>query len=769
MSTPFTGKTFTFTQPDGSTLEVRGWGDQHYAVFETLDGFTVTRNPATGFYELAQRAADGMALQPVGGARSLPDGGRSRVTRGVRIAAAGARAAGREGALRLGGRRCDERRKQRRERKRALRAMAAAGGPLMAPPERTTVGDYVGLCLLIDFSDVPATIERDEVERFCNEVGYSGFGNNGSVHDYFLDQSIGRCRYTNLVAPYYRAKHPKTYYTDPAISMGQRARELIREALDHHKAQGFDFSPLTADGEGMVYAMNVYYSGPVVNNWSEGLWPHAWMMGTAVPLLPGKSAFDYQFTAMGSALELGTFCHENGHMLCDYPDLYDYGNESAGVGYFCLMCAGNHADARNPVGISAYLKRLSGWAGTVVPLEHGKTITLEAGANHFALLAKNDDEYFIIENRSKSGRDAALPDGGLAIWHVDEQGNNSNEAMTSASHYELSLEQADGLFQMERSRSALGDANALYEGGVARFADDTVPASKWWDGTASHLTLDNLSAAGAAMSLRCSFDNVVTPPSGAIRRESAPGLAIPDNDPAGIADTIQVADTLAIADMKVGLQIQHTYRGDLQVRLVSPWSETIELHPKGKGGDTNDLRKTCDASNTPSLATWRERPAGGVWRLEVRDLANADIGTLERWWLEFTPSSVPAGPVVLEESPGTAIPDSPATGIERSLVTAAPGAVGVAVGAITVELDIRHSYIGDLRVALVSAAGTEVVLHDREGAQGDDIKKTYTSATTPALGALAGQAIAGDWRLRIADMEGADVGKLNRWKLTLRT
>ncbi|MBP6778082.1 MAG: M6 family metalloprotease domain-containing protein, partial [Piscinibacter sp.] len=453
MSTPFTGKTFTFTQPDGSTLEVRGWGDQHYAVFETLDGFTVTRNPATGFYELAQRAADGMALQPVGGARSLPDGGRSRVTRGVRIAAAGARAAGREGALRLGGRRCDERRKQRRERKRALRAMAAAGGPLMAPPERTTVGDYVGLCLLIDFSDVPATIERDEVERFCNEVGYSGFGNNGSVHDYFLDQSIGRCRYTNLVAPYYRAKHPKTYYTDPAISMGQRARELIREALDHHKAQGFDFSPLTADGEGMVYAMNVYYSGPVVNNWSEGLWPHAWMMGTAVPLLPGKSAFDYQFTAMGSALELGTFCHENGHMLCDYPDLYDYGNESAGVGYFCLMCAGNHADARNPVGISAYLKRLSGWAGTVVPLEHGKTITLEAGANHFALLAKNDDEYFIIENRSKSGRDAALPDGGLAIWHVDEQGNNSNEAMTSASHYELSLEQADGLFQMERSRS----------------------------------------------------------------------------------------------------------------------------------------------------------------------------------------------------------------------------------------------------------------------------------------------------------------------------
>ena len=56
-----------------------------------------------------------------------------------------------------------------------------------------------------------------------------------------------------------------------------------------------------------------------------------------------------------------------------------------------------------------------------------------------------------------------------------------------------------------------------------------------------------------------------------------------------------------------------------------------------------------------------------------------------------------------------------------------------------------------------------------QGAQGDDIKKTYTSATTPALGALAGQAIAGTWRLRLSDNEGADVGKLNRWKLSLQS
>ena len=40
MASPFIGKTFTFTQPDGTTIQLRGWGDQHYAVFETLDGYT---------------------------------------------------------------------------------------------------------------------------------------------------------------------------------------------------------------------------------------------------------------------------------------------------------------------------------------------------------------------------------------------------------------------------------------------------------------------------------------------------------------------------------------------------------------------------------------------------------------------------------------------------------------------------------------------------------------------------------------------------------
>src|SRR5262245_19083810 len=168
MATPFVGQVFSFHQPDGTSIKLRGWGDQQYAVFETLDGYTVTRNQVSGYWEEAQLAPDGNTLQPAPGPGGHLDGRAAGVQRGLRIRREAALARGRDSALRVAGRRCDQRRQERRQQMRALRAVAAAGGPLLAPPQRETVGDFVGLCLLIDFSDSPQTIARDEVDRFCN-------------------------------------------------------------------------------------------------------------------------------------------------------------------------------------------------------------------------------------------------------------------------------------------------------------------------------------------------------------------------------------------------------------------------------------------------------------------------------------------------------------------------------------------------------------------------------------------------------------------------
>lgn len=504
MSIPFFGKEFTFTQPDGTTLRVRGWGDQFQAVFETLDGFTVVRDQATGFYQYAAISDNGEELLPSGfqagmvNPYNLGFTPQSRVNRiGVVTPASMS-----SGLLRRKTR-WEIRREITRMQLRTEMMTPEGIGP--APPQRPTVGDFIGLCILIDFPDVPATISRDEVEAFCNLQSYSGFGNNGSVYDYFHDNSGGKLHYTCIVASYYTAQKNREYYTDENQPYGLRAQELIREALSHLKANGFDFSRLTVDSGKYVYATNVFYAGECINNWGHGLWPHSSRLDLDYQLMPGKIAADYQITNIGSELTLGTFCHENGHMICDFPDLYDYkrdGVYSYGVGSFCLMCVGNNADQKNPTQICAYLKYRAGWADRVIEITLGLNATINAGVNEFFIYKKNKREYFIIENRFRNGRDQALPGSGLAIWHVDELGSNERQNMTPSSHYECSLEQADGEFDLERAEvgSYYGEAKDLYyAGGNTLFDDSTKPNSRWWNGNPSGLSISNISVSGVSM------------------------------------------------------------------------------------------------------------------------------------------------------------------------------------------------------------------------------------------------------------------------------
>ena len=494
MSFPFFDEVFTFHQPDGTTLTVRGWGDQDHAVFETIEGYTVIRDPVSGFYQYAAPNPEGSELHPTPFRAGSVDPASVGLPIGVRLTRTAAKA-----HAELGVRLPEPRWKTRREQFKTLQARTLAANMALAPPSRQTVGDFVGLCLLVQFPDVPGSISHEQVEAFCNQPGYQGFGNNGSVRDYFLDNSAGKLRYSTVIAPYYTARHPKAYYTNPSVPYGQRARELIQEALAFHVSQGFNFSGLTVDDHDYVFATNVFYAGSRVNDWSQGLWPHASRLLTPYQAATGILAYDYQITDMADSLTLGTYCHENGHMLCDFPDLYDYGApgiRSGGVGAYCLMCAGGNADKRNPTQVSAYLKYQAGWASSVTEISADLSAIAPAVGNHFFVHARSPAEYFIIENRLKSGRDKALPDSGLAIWHIDVLGNNSNEQMTLKSHYECSLEQSDGLFDLERGDHTGDDRDLFHAGWKDSFSNHTVPSSKWWDGSSSGLVVSNISAPG---------------------------------------------------------------------------------------------------------------------------------------------------------------------------------------------------------------------------------------------------------------------------------
>ena len=87
------------------------------------------------------------------------------------------------------------------------------------------------------------------------------------------------------------------------------------------------------------------------------------------------------------------------------------------------------------------------------------------------------------------------------------------------------------------------------------------------------------------------------------------------------------------------------------------------------------------------------------------------------------------------------------------------------IASAKVTLDITHTYIGDLRVTLLTPWGDAIRLHDRTGSNADNIQRSYDEAMLPALATLRSRRTQGDWRLQVQDLAAADAGRLNRWAL----
>jgi len=89
------------------------------------------------------------------------------------------------------------------------------------------------------------------------------------------------------------------------------------------------------------------------------------------------------------------------------------------------------------------------------------------------------------------------------------------------------------------------------------------------------------------------------------------------------------------------------------------------------------------------------------------------------------------------------------------------------VKALKAEIEIEHTWVGDLTVTLHPPAGNPILLHARQGGSADNLKKTYDFASTPALQALQGQLVDGDWRLEVSDAEAQDQGVLKSFALEI--
>ena len=94
---------------------------------------------------------------------------------------------------------------------------------------------------------------------------------------------------------------------------------LIEEALSLAVADGLDLTQFDSRHENVIDALNVLYAGQNEDNGE--LWPHNYH----IDLQFGGIKTDlYLLTSLGRSandLSIGTFCHENGHLLCRFPDM----------------------------------------------------------------------------------------------------------------------------------------------------------------------------------------------------------------------------------------------------------------------------------------------------------------------------------------------------------------------------------------------------------------------------------------------------------------
>ncbi len=108
---------------------------------------------------------------------------------------------------------------------------------------------------------------------------------------------------------------------------------------------------------------------------------------------------------------------------------------------------------------------------------------------------------------------------------------------------------------------------------------------------------------------------------------AAGALAIPDNDPVGVASEITVDRQGTVLALDVAVNITHTYRGDLQVTLYRG-DDAIVLHDRQGGGQDN-LQQSF------RVESFDGSEMSGTWRLKVTDNAGADTGELVGWSLDI--------------------------------------------------------------------------------------------------------------------------------------
>ena len=312
-------------------------------------------------------------------------------------------------------------------------------------------GEKKGIIILVNFKSQSFKEGHDQAlyNRIANEVGFTNAdGFKGSVHDYFLAQSGGLFDLTfDVVGPVQMENVSSYYGANDEWGNDKRAHEMVIEACKGAD-KDVNFKDYDWDGDGEVDQVFVLYNGlgEAAGGSSNTVYPHEYALSGYNEIDENGKYIDYRLHLDGVTIDtyacssemtissgsktvidgIGTICHEFSHCL-GFPDLYDTTYTGFGMGDWDLMDQGSYNGGNNcgmvPAGYSAYERWCAGWLEPIELTEDTEVTAMKAlseGGDAYVIYNEaHPDEYFLLENRQKTGWDAELPGKGLLVIHAD--------------------------------------------------------------------------------------------------------------------------------------------------------------------------------------------------------------------------------------------------------------------------------------------------------------------------------------------------------------
>jgi M6 family metalloprotease-like protein len=509
----------TVVQPDGTTLELFGTGDEFYNWLHDAAGYTIVQNHQDGFYYYATLEAGG--LIPSGWRAGDVDPSAVGLTPWTNIDS--------------------ERMASFRERfyQNQMPARPALPG-YKASESIQNEGTLNNLVVYIRFSD--QSEYTADTAYYYNMYNNNNSGYN-SMYNYFNLVSYGQLEIPSWFYPIpegptvisYQDIYPRGYFMpwDPVTNpngyqSGQNANRehgLLNRACEFIEEQVPDNMIIDKDNDGYIDNMVFVVRGGTTA-WGTLLWPHRWVLYTQNVFINGKKVWDYnlQIEDHLNSQGAGVLCHEMFHSL-SAPDLYHYNSSSyTSVGPWDLM-----DNAQNPPqSMGAYMKyRYGGWIDDIPEITECGTYTLnplsEPENNTFKIASPNSfSQYYVLEYRVKEGTfEGMVPGTGLVVYRIDLAQNGNGNAQGPPD--EVYVYRPDG------TPNVNGNLNLAHFGadyGRTEINDNTNPAPFLQNGQPGGLNIGNIGFIGNTISFEVFFESAPNPEFSASETTATPGCAI---------------------------------------------------------------------------------------------------------------------------------------------------------------------------------------------------------------------------------------------------